>query len=100
MEVKMSRKRMRRTKELKFKIALEAVKGEKQVNEIAKEYNVHPQQVTQWKKELLENGAEIFSGKAEKKLQENEKEKDKLYKAIGYQQVQIDWLKKKLGISE
>jgi transposase-like protein len=41
MEVKMSRKRMRRTKELKFKIALEAVKGEKQVNEIAKEYNVH-----------------------------------------------------------
>jgi transposase-like protein len=100
MEVKMSRKRMRRTKELKFKIALEAVKGEKQVNEIAKEYNVHPQQVTQWKRELLENGAEIFSGKVEKKLQENEKEKDKLYQAIGYQQVQIDWLKKKLGFSE
>jgi transposase-like protein len=94
----MSKKRTRRTKELKFKIAVEAVRGEKQVNEIAKEYDVHPQQVTQWKKELLENGAEIFSGKVERIMQENDKEKDKLYQAIGYQQVQIEWLKKKLGI--
>ena len=81
-------------------MAIEAIKGEKQINEIAKEYNVHPQQVTQWKKNLLEKGAGIFSSKAEQKAQNNEKEKDKLYQAIGYQQVQIDWLKKKLGISQ
>ena len=96
----MAKKRTRRTKELKFKVAIEAIKSEKQINEIAKEYNVHPQQVTQWKKDLLEKGADIFSSKAEQKNQNNEKEKDKLYQAIGYQQVQIDWLKKKLGISQ
>ena len=96
----MAKKRTRRTKELKFKVALEAIKGQKQVNEIAHEYYVHPQQVTQWKKEFLENGAEIFSSKRKNKEQEIEKEKEKLYQAIGYQQIQIDWLKKKLGISQ
>lgn len=95
----MAKKRTRRTKELKFKVALEAIKGQKQINEIAKEYNVHPQQVTQWKKDLLEKGADIFSSKTEQKAQNNEKEKGKLYQAIGQQQVEIDWLKKKLGIS-
>lgn len=96
----MAKKRTRRTKELKFKVALEAVKGQKQINEIAKEYDVHPQQVTQWKKDLIEKGSDVFSSKAEQKAQNDEKEKDKLYQAIGYQQVQIDWLKKKLGISQ
>lgn len=96
----MAKKRTRRTKELKFKIALETIKGQKQINEIAHEYNVHPQQVTQWKKEFLENGAEIFNGKTKNSEQEVVKEKEKLYQAIGYQQVQIDWLKKKLGIAQ
>ena len=96
----MAKKRTRRTKELKFKVAIEAIKGHKQISEIAQEYNVHPQQVTQWKKELLENGSTVFSSKAEQKALNNEKEKEKLYQAIGYQQVQIDWLKKKLGIAQ
>ena len=42
-------KRVRRSKELKFKIALEAIRGEKQLSQIAEEYHVHPQQVTRWK---------------------------------------------------
>ena len=96
----MGKKRQRRTKEVKFKIALEAVKGQKQISEIAAEYQVHPQQVTQWKKELIENGAEIFSSFKEKTAKDREKEKDTLFRQIGYQQVQIDWLKKKLGIDD
>lgn len=48
----MKEKRMYRTKEMKFKIALEAIKGQKQVSEIAEEYQVHPNQVTQWKGEV------------------------------------------------
>jgi putative transposase len=90
-------RRMKRDKDFKFKIALEAVKGEKQIAEIAKEYNVHPQQITQWKKELLDNGADIFASKRDTK--KVEKEKDELFKAIGKQQVRIDWLKKSLGIT-
>lgn len=96
----MGKKRQRRTKELKFKVALEAVKGQKQINEIAVEYQVHPQQVTQWKRELLEKGLEVFSSSKEKQTKSIEKEKDTLFRQIGYQQVQIDWFKKKLGIAE
>ena len=43
----MGEKRVRRSKELKFKVALEAIRGEKQLAQIAEEYHVHPQQVTQ-----------------------------------------------------
>ena len=48
----MERKRTYRTKEFKFKVAIEAIKGQKQIAEIAEEYKVHPNQITQWKKEL------------------------------------------------
>ena len=56
----MGEKRVRRSKELKFKVALEAIRGEKQLAQIAEEYHVHPQQVTQWKKELMEKGPELL----------------------------------------
>jgi len=47
----------------KAKVALEAVKGTKTVNEIAQEYGVHPTQVAQWKKDLLANAGSLFEGK-------------------------------------
>ena len=47
----------------KAKVALAAVKGMKTINEIAQEYGVHPTQVNQWKKELLENAGSLFEGK-------------------------------------
>ena len=96
----MSRKRTNRTKAFKFKVALEAVKGEKQIAEIAEEYKVHPNQVSQWKKQLLENGSEIFSSSAARKEKEYEEELEKLYKTVGKQQVTIDWFKKNLGIKD
>ena len=95
----MKNKRTRRDKEFKFKVALEAIKGEKQIAELASEFNIHPQQITQWKKDLLDNGPEIFSSKAESDSKRFEKERDELFKSIGHQQMRIDWLKKKLGIS-
>lgn len=95
----MKAKRTHRDKEFKFKVALEAIKGEKQIAELASELGVHPQQITQWKKELLEKGSEIFSTKAESDIKKIEKEREALYKTIGHQQVRIDWLKKTLGIN-
>ena len=95
----MKRKRVKRDKEFKFKVALEAIKGEKQIAELASECNIHPQQITQWKRELLEKGPGIFSSKSESDVQKIKKERDDLYKTIGHQQVRIDWLKKNLGIS-
>jgi len=95
----MKSKRTNRDKEFKFKVAIEAIKGEKQIAELAAEFGVHPQQITQWKKELLDNGPELFSSKTESDVRKIEKEQEQLYKTIGHQQVRIDWLKKKLGIS-
>ena len=94
------RQRQRRSKEFKFKVALEALKNEKQINEIAAEYSVHPNQVAEWKKQLLEKGAEIFASQGEKNGRHNNEVVDKLYGTIGHQQVRIDWLKKKLGIQD
>lgn len=94
----MKAKRTHRDKDFKFKVAIEAIKGEKQIAEIAAGYGVHPQQITQWKRELLEKGPEVFSTKAESDIKKVEREREALYKTIGHQQVRIDWLKKTLGI--
>jgi len=94
----MGSKRIRRSKELKFKIAIEAIRGEKQVSEIAQEYHVHPQQITLWKRELLAKGADLFATHKEQDFKRIEAEREALYQTIGHQQVVIDWFKKKLGI--
>lgn len=94
------RQRQRRTKEFKFKVALEALKNEKPINELAAEYSVHPNQITEWKKQLIEKGAEIFANQSEKNDRKSKETIDKLYGTIGHQQVRIDWLKKKLGIQD
>jgi transposase-like protein len=99
-ESAMGEKRVRRSKELKFKVALEAIRGEKQLSQIAEEYHVHPQQVTQWKKELLEKGPELFATHVERDGKRLDAERDELFKTIGHQQVVIDWFKKKLGVSD
>jgi transposase-like protein len=96
----MGEKRVRRSKELKFKVALEAIRGEKQLAQIAEEYHVHPQQVTQWKKELLEKGPELFATRVEQDGKKVEAEREELYRTIGHQQVVISWFKKKLGVSD
>lgn len=95
----MKAKRTRRDKEFKFKVAIEAIKGDKQIAELAAEYNIHPNQISMWKKELLEKGPGVFASSAEADAKRIEKERDELYKTIGHQQVRVDWLKKKLGIS-
>ena len=96
----MKRKRTYRTKEFKFKVALEAIKGNKQVSEIAEEFKVHPNQIALWKKELLEKGAEIFSKDDKKENNTIKAERDFLYKKVGEQAIRIDWFKKNLGIEE
>lgn len=83
----------------KAKVALAALKGDKTINEIAQEYGVHPTQVSQWKKELLENAASLFDGKRGPKPVNAESDPDRLYAKIGQLNMQLEWLKKKSGIS-
>jgi transposase-like protein len=93
-------KRNRYTKEFKFKVALEAIKGEKQLSELATEFKVHPNMISTWKSQLLEKGSDVFDSKNQKAEGEREAATEDLIRTIGHQQVKIDWLKKKLGLSD
>lgn len=85
------------TKEFKAKIAFEAIKNEKTITEIASEYEVHPNQISQWKRQLLDGAADLFERPNKKSSEEREKEKklDNAYKQIGVMKVENDFLKKK-----
>lgn len=93
-------KRNRYTKEFKFKVAIEAIRGEKQLSELAAEFKVHQTLISSWKRQLMEQGAAVFDTKAQKPDQDPSTVSEELVKTIGHQTIQIDWLKKKLGISE
>ncbi len=85
------------TKEFKAKVALEAIKGQRTLNELAKEYDVHPNQIGMWKKKLLEVAPEVFSRGKDRDVERAKEERDRLYKKVGQLQVEVDWLKKKTG---
>jgi transposase-like protein len=90
----MTGKRTRHSAEFKAKVALEAAKDIKTLNELASQYNLHPAQISQWKKQLLEEMSSIFT--SHKKSIEYTKKFDELYRQIGEVTVERDWLKKKL----
>jgi transposase-like protein len=95
----MKRQRKQYSADLKAKIAVEAVKGQRTIQEIASHYSIHPSQVTQWKKQLLESAVEIFSNGREHATEADEQMKAELYQQVGKLQVELDWLKKKSGLS-
>lgn len=88
------------TTEFKVKIALEAIKGQRTLNEIASQYGVHPNQVTQWKRQAIESLPEVFSTKRERDAEDEEALKAQLYQQIGQLKVELDWMKKKVGLLE
>jgi putative transposase len=94
----MRKSRKQYSGELKAKIALEAIKGLRTVSEIAGAYEVHPTQVTQWKKRALEQLPEVFSDRRVRVEKADEELKAQLYQQIGQLKVELDWLKKKSGM--
>ena len=89
---------MRRTFDSKFKarVALEAIKNEKTIAEIANQYEVHPNQVSQWKKQALEGFQQIFAdGRRKQSKEKHEITRDDLLKEIGQLKVENAFLQKK-----
>ncbi len=78
----------------KAKVALEAVRETKTLNEIGQEYGVHPVQVSHWKKALLEKAGEVFEGKRGPQAASEHRDPDHLYSEIGRLKVELDRLKK------
>ncbi len=83
--------------EFKAKVALEALRGEKTVAELASKHGIHPNMVSQWKRQAVEGLAEVFSGKSSRKDAMSEKEIEKLHAKIGQLTVERDFLAKAFG---
>ncbi len=94
-----TKKRNTPTPEFKAKVGLEALRGVKTINSIGQEFGVHPVQVGLWKKEIQERASTLFEGKRGPKPVAEHKEPDLLYSEIGKLKMELDWLKKKFGMS-
>jgi transposase len=97
MEPRMN-KRNQYSAEFKAKVAILAVSNTQTVAEIASTYKVHPTQIAKWKALLQKNAQDIFSDKRQRHLENKEKLIEELYKQIGQRNVELDWLKKKVGL--
>jgi transposase len=82
-EALMAKKRQRRSAEFKFRVALEAMKEQKTLSELASEYEVHPTQITQWKKQLLSGGSELFGQQRARDQQAQTAREVELFEQIG-----------------
>jgi transposase-like protein len=92
------KKRKNYQADFKAKVALEAVKGRLTINEISKQFGVHPNQVSTWKKQFLESLPQIFDNSKPAKNEQNEELTNQLYQQIGRLKVELDWLKKKSSL--
>jgi len=82
----------------KAKVALEALKGQKTLAELAQIYEVHPNQIGQWKKQVQVELPKVFNGKRDRETRDQAELVEELYRQIGQQKVELDWLKKKSGL--
>jgi putative transposase len=92
----MPRKRRTFSAQFKAKVALEAVKGNRTLAELATEFKVHPNQISAWKKELLDGASGLFESGATSKSKTEEELTAPLYEEIGRLKMDVKWLKKKL----
>ena len=91
----MTRKKF--TAKFKIKVVLEALKVRKTNQELAREYDIHPQQISTWKREYMNGAEQVFSkGKKKNAKSAQEQRKNQLLKMIGQQKVEIDFLKNAL----
>jgi len=93
----MENKRRKFSGAFKAKVALAAVKGDRTIAELTSEFGVHPNQISKWKRQLLDGLPAMFSQGPREDLRRQEALTDRLYQQIGQLKVELDWLKKKSG---
>jgi transposase len=84
--------------DFKAKVVIEVLKERSTIEELARKHELHPNQISTWKKEFLEKASTIFSSESDQSDDKKQQEAmmERLYSQIGQQKVEIDWLKKKL----
>lgn len=92
----MKAKRKRHAPEFKARVALEALKGIKTIQQIAKDFDIHPVQVSEWKKLMLDGASNLFGTSPEQNEAEDfERQRDELHAKIGQLTIEVDFLRKK-----
>jgi transposase len=91
----MKKGKRQHTAEFKAKVVLEALKETAPLAELASKFEVHPTQITKWKKQFTESIPEVFGAAKERREKDVEAEKDRLLRKVGQLQMEVDWLKKK-----
>lgn len=94
----MSQKEKSFTAAEKYKVALEAIKGEQTLSSLSSKYQVHANQIISWKKKALDYLSEAFSNKLKLKTQDYEEKLSELYRQVGQLKVENDFLKKKFDM--
>jgi transposase-like protein len=89
--------RNRYSADFKAKLALEVLKGNRTLTEIASDAQVHPNLLMQWKRQLLDSLPTAFADKRVKDNTEQQEKEAQLYQQIGQLKVELDWMKKKVG---
>ena len=87
-------KRRRHSAKFKFKVALEAAKGTRTLSELASEYQVHPSQISEWKRALSDTGSDVFSTRRAREKRQQAAREAELYEQIGRLKMELEWLKK------
>ena len=93
----MARIRKKHSPAFKAQVALEAAKQAKTIAELAKQFQVHPVQISQWKKQLLDGLEGLFETGSASRRPDHEKLQVELYEQIGRLQMELAWVKKKSG---
>jgi transposase-like protein len=89
--------RKRHSASFKAKVALEAAKQTRTVSELAKVYQLHPVQISQWKKQLLDGAESLFRDGRRRDHDENPAIQAELYERIGRLNMEVEWLKKSVA---
>ena len=94
----MAGKRKVHTPPFKARVALAALKGDRTVNELAGQFDVHPTLIHAWKKQLLTGAEEVFTGGAKAASDDAEARQAELFEQIGRLKMELEWLKKKVAV--
>jgi len=93
----MKRKRRNFSPQFKAKVVMEALKERESINELAAKYELHPTQISSWKKEFHQNAHEVFATPRKSEQKALEQREAELFEKIGRLEMELDWLKKKIG---
>lgn len=93
----METKRRQHSAEFKAKVAIEALSGQYTLAELATKYEVHPMQISKWKTEFEKQAPKIFARGKDREAEEKDKLIEDLYRKVGKAEMEVEWLKKKVG---